>query len=144
MKDQVTFEHNFVEYIPKELEERKIYVSMEFATATHKCACGCGLKVVTPLSPTDWKLIFDGRSVSLEPSIGNWNFPCRSHYWIENNNIRWAARWNEKQINAGRSQDRLAKESYFGKTNTVNSSNKELDAPKKKKSLWKRFKQWWT
>jgi len=34
--------------------------------------------VVTPLSPTGWSLIFDGETVSLYPSIGNWNFPCRS------------------------------------------------------------------
>jgi hypothetical protein len=39
----------------------------------------------SPLSPTDWKLTFDGVSVSLHPSDGNWSFPCRSHYRIEYN-----------------------------------------------------------
>jgi hypothetical protein len=52
-----------------------------------KCACGCGKEVVTPLSATDWKLIFDGKTVSLDPSIGNWGFPCRSHYWVRNNRM---------------------------------------------------------
>ena len=70
------------------IEEGKIYVSIAYATAVHKCACGCGKEVVTPLSPTDWKLIFDGKTVSLDPSIGNWGFPCRSHYWVRNNRAR--------------------------------------------------------
>jgi Family of unknown function (DUF6527) len=33
------------------------------------CCCGCGEKVVTPLRPTDWKLIFDGKTISLDPSL---------------------------------------------------------------------------
>jgi hypothetical protein len=48
-----------------------------------KCCCGCGHEVVTPFSPTDWKLTFDCVSVSLYPSIGNWSPPCRAHYFIE-------------------------------------------------------------
>ena len=41
--------------------------------------------MVTPLKPTDWKLTFDGKTITLYPSIRNWNFACRSHYWIRNN-----------------------------------------------------------
>jgi len=44
--------HEFVEHLPHELEEGRIYVSILFATAAHKCCCGCGNEVVTPLSPT--------------------------------------------------------------------------------------------
>jgi hypothetical protein len=62
---------------------------MEHATAIHLCCCGCGLEVVTPFAPDSWKLIFDGRTVSITPSIGNWQFPCRSHYWISKNVIHW-------------------------------------------------------
>jgi len=47
-------------------------------------------KLSQPLGPTDWKLTFDGESVSLYPSVGNWNFPCQSHYWIQENKVRWA------------------------------------------------------
>jgi hypothetical protein len=78
-------EHRFVQHLPEVLEAGVVYVSVEFATAAHKCCCGCGEEVVTPLSPNDWKLTFDGDSISLSPSIGNWNFTCRSHYWIERN-----------------------------------------------------------
>src|ERR1700731_4258645 len=103
----------FVEYIPSDLDEGTLYVSMAFATGVHKYCCGCGNQVVTPLSPTDWRLEFDGESISLHPSIGNWSFECRSHYWIRRNSVQWAPRWSEKQIEAGRSRDRSTKERYF-------------------------------
>ncbi|MET8893193.1 DUF6527 family protein [Streptomyces albogriseolus] len=68
----------------------------------HLCCCGCGNKVVTPLSPTNWSLTFDGDSISLSPSIGNWSYPCRSHYWIRANTAQWAERWTPRQIEAAR------------------------------------------
>ena len=33
-----------------------------------------------------------GERALLYPSIGNWQFPCRSHYWIRRNRIIWAGR----------------------------------------------------
>ena len=38
-----------------------------------RCCCGCGEEVVTPFSPAQWQMSFDGEAVSLHPSIGNWN-----------------------------------------------------------------------
>lgn len=87
---------------------------MAFATAVHKCACGCGREVVTPLSPTDWKLTFDGESISLHPSLGNWGFPCRSHYWIRNDRVSWAAKWSDEEIESGRARDRTNKARFYG------------------------------
>ncbi|MFC4855982.1 DUF6527 family protein [Actinophytocola glycyrrhizae] len=29
----------------------------------------------------DQRRDFNGETVSLSPSIGNWSFPCRSHYY---------------------------------------------------------------
>lgn len=110
MKQEKMLTHEFVEYIPNDLKDGTIYVSMSFATATHKCCCGCGEKVVTPLSPTDWKLIFDGESISLDPSIGNWNSNCKSHYWIRRNQVLWAQQWPQEKIDAGRAYDRYVKE----------------------------------
>ena len=98
--------HRFVDHIPERLEPGELYISIPFATAVHLCACGCGHEVVTPLSPTDWKMTFDGESISLHPSIGNWSFPCQSHYWIRNNRVRRAPRWSAEQITAGRDRDR--------------------------------------
>jgi len=107
-RDSLAFE--FVENVPSDLEDGVLYVSTPYATAVHKCCCGCGKEVVTPLSPTDWRLTFDGESVSLSPSIGNWSFDCQSHYWIRRNQIRWARRWGKDEIDAGRARDRLATE----------------------------------
>ena len=88
MNPKRVLKHEFVEFVPERLVDDTLYVSISYATAAHRCCCGCGREVVTPLSPTDWQLTFDGETVSLYPSIGNWNFACRSHYWIENNGVR--------------------------------------------------------
>ena len=69
--------------------------------------------MVTPLSPTDWSLTYNGESISLSPSIGNWSFECRSHYWIEKGTCRWAGPWSKEQIEAGRTHDRRAKERQY-------------------------------
>src|ERR1700730_16640567 len=47
---------------------------MSSATVAHKSRCGCGKEVVKSLSPTDWKLIFEGKFISLDLSIGNCSF----------------------------------------------------------------------
>jgi hypothetical protein len=105
--------HQFVEFIPDQLEEGVVYVSIPFTTAVHKCCCGCGREVVTPLSPTDWELRFDGKTISLDPSIGSWALPCQSHYWVRRDKVVWARRWSQKEIEKRRARDRQAKQMYF-------------------------------
>ena len=81
----------FTDQIPPsaEMNDATLYVSVRHNIAIHKCACGCNREVVTPIAPDGWTLIYDGTNVSLTPSIGNWNFPCRSHYYITKNTIDW-------------------------------------------------------
>ena len=105
--------HEFVEYVPSTLAEGVLYVSVRFRTVVHLCACGCGVKIATPLSPANWQLCFDGESISLSPSIGAWGLPCRSHYWIESNTVRWASPWTEERIRRGRDRDDQARRRYF-------------------------------
>lgn len=105
--------HEFVEFIPDELADNTIYISISFRTVAHRCCCGCGNEVVTPLSPADWQLTFDGETVSLYPSIGNWSFPCQSHYWIIYNSIRWAEQWSKEQIATCRAKNAVAKTHIF-------------------------------
>jgi hypothetical protein len=147
MKPPKTLKHEFVEFIPDLVEEGTVYVSIEYATVVHKCCCGCGKEVVTPLSPTDWKLIFDGKTISLDPSIGNWGFDCQSHYWIRNNRVRWAARWSPEKIAAGRAQDRLAKDRYFGSIAVAaDSAVTSISGTVEKvveRGFWPKFKKWW-
>ena len=109
--------HQFVEFIPEQIEQGILYISIQYCTAIHKCVCGCGNEVVTPLSPTDWELTFDGKTVSLSPSIGNWNFECRSHYFITRSQIRQVRRWKDCEIEKGRESAIGAKKKYFRKSN---------------------------
>lgn len=119
-----TIRHEFVDFVPEVVEEGVLYVSIPYTTATHKCACGCGEIVVTPIKPTDWTLTWNGDTVSMSPSIGNWSFPCQSHYFIEENKIIWARKWSASEIRTGRAYDKIAKDRYYGKfgeqTNTKN------------------------
>lgn len=128
-----TIKHKFVEFIPDVIEDGVLYVSIEYCTTIHKCVCGCNNEVVTPLSPTDWRFTFDGKTVSLYPSIGNWNFDCRSHYWIEKSQIKHASCWSEKEIERGRNTDKDAKEAYY----TDNEKHVKTEEPVKI-GFWKR------
>lgn len=108
--------HEFVEFIPIERAEGVIYVSIKYATSVHNCLCGCGSKVVTPISPTGWKLIFDGETISLYPSIGNWNLDCQSHYWVKNDRVEWAPKWTKEQIESGMNiEEQRKRTDYKGK-----------------------------
>lgn len=144
MRSGIFLKHVFVDFIPDELEQGTLYVSIRFATASHLCCCGCGNKVVTPIRPTDWMLIFDGKSVSLDPSIGNWSFPCQSHYWITNNLVNWAPQWSQKYIERGRLHDQHAKHGYFRSLESPSEmSPQKLKAAKPKLTCWQALKKWW-
>jgi hypothetical protein len=106
--------HKFVNAVPEKLDDGWIYIALDYRTIVHRCCCGCGHEVVTPLSPTDWKLTFDGVAVSLHPSVGNWSLGCRSHYWIDRGAVKWAGQWSDAQVAAGRTHDRLLKAHYYG------------------------------
>lgn len=108
MTRRAAITHEFVDYIPEQLVEGVVYASIRYATTVHLCCCGCGNEVVTPLSPAKWSLTFDGQTISLTPSIGNWSFDCQSHYWIDHGQVVWAPRWSRERIAAGRVADEAA------------------------------------
>ena len=87
----LSIRHAFVDVVPDAglMEDDVLYVSMPYATAIHKCACGCGQQAVTPLSPEEWSLTYNGEAISLKPSIGNWGMACKSHYWIRDSRVIW-------------------------------------------------------
>jgi hypothetical protein len=149
MKQEKQLGHEFVEFIPDVVEEGKLYVSIEYATVVHKCCCGCGKEVVTPLSPADWRLIFDGKTISLDPSIGNWSFPCRSHYWIRNNRVRWAEQWSQSRIDANTAHDRRVKDKYFSGVEEpadlaipMKQPKARHPKPRQKSAWWKKLWPW--
>ncbi len=94
-----------VHYMPKELELGVLYVSEKFGAAAHLCACGCGSKIRTPLSPTEWSFVETEKGSTLRPSVGNWQQKCQSHYLITRGEIKWANKWTPEQIIAGRRDD---------------------------------------
>lgn len=102
-----------VHYIPKELKSGVLYVSEEFGTAAHLCACGCGSKVRTPLGPTEWTFEETESGPTLRPSIGNWQLPCQSHYWIIDGQVEWSFKWTPKQIAAGRHAEEESRHAYY-------------------------------
>lgn len=88
----------FVDAVPRELASGVLYVSIPFNTTIHLCACGCGRQVVAPLRPSRFRLTYDGERIWMRPSIGNWSFPCRSHYWIRGNRIEWSWTFTDDEI----------------------------------------------
>ena len=109
------FELRKVQYMPTELAPGILYVAEEFGAAAHLCACGCGAIVRTPLDPTEWSLTETEDGPSLDPSIGNWQEPCQSHYWIERGEVRWAPKWRPEQIAAGRRSEEWRRQAYYKK-----------------------------
>jgi len=103
----------FVDFIPSDLEPGTLYVSLTYRTTIHLCASGCGNKVVLPLSPAEWQFTFDGQSISMSPSVGNWEYPCKAHYWIRKGRVEWAGPWSHERIEAGRARDELELDAYF-------------------------------
>lgn len=103
----------YVDSFPKVLEEGHLYISRPFRTACHRCCCGCGTKIVTPLRPTEYRLTDVGGRVSLFPSIGNWNHACRSHYVIRNGQVVAAGDMSQEEIEEGRLRDAAEKRVYY-------------------------------
>lgn len=148
-----TLEHRFVRNVPRELDPGVLYISMDYATAVHSCCCGCGDRVVTPFTPTDWRMTFDGESVSLHPSVGNWNQKCRSHYVIQRSRVLGAGAWSTSEVEAERRRDKEAKAAYYNQLSDVQlnvvspeegyaSSQPAQTEARPSPSIWSRFKGW--
>jgi hypothetical protein len=136
MRTQIS--HEFVDTIPEHLEDDVVYVSIPFATAVHRCCCGCGHEVVTPLHPRRWSLIFDGETISLTPSIGNWSFPCRSHYWIRAGRIHTARSFTDAEVTDVRAeQDTLLQDHY-----TRNEIAAVTEAAAPDRGWWRKSARW--
>ena len=89
MVKQSKYVTQFVDKMPETLEDGVLYIAPHFECAVHKCMCGCGEKVCTPLNEGMWKWSYDGTNVSLNPSVGNFQQPCKSHYFLKNGVVQW-------------------------------------------------------
>lgn len=122
---RLTITPKFVDSIPEQLNEGILYICEKYYTAAHKCCCGCGEEVITPLTPADWSIRKEGNTVTLHPSIGNWSFPCRSHYWLKRNQVVWASGMTLQQINRVRERDLADKATYIAAVNRRKESQTE-------------------
>lgn len=150
MRDEA-LKHRFVESFPKTLDPGVLYVSLEYGSVAHSCCCGCGEEVVTPLTPTDWSITYDGETVTLDPSVGSWTLPCRSHYVIRRGRVIEAPSWSDAEIAAERRRDRQAKALYFNQP-PLGASVASIHDPQfvagnehapPQRRWWQRLSQWW-
>ena len=142
----------FVEFIPDNPQNGLLYISQKYGTATHRCCCGCSEEVVTPLGPTDWTLQVVHGAITLYPSIGNWSFPCRSHYWIRDGKVVWARSMTKQEIEYGRAQDQRKRDAYFAEANRQKDvcsaalPSQQPNGPEQQSDwidvAWKAFKKW--
>lgn len=132
--------HEFVETIPGSLEEGCLYISIRYRTASHLCACGCRTRVVTPIKPAKWNLTYNGETVSLSPSIGRWQLPCKSHYWIRNDQVEWSTGWTDEQIEGGRRRDKEDLRTYYAErvSRTVTPSHTTPENRSPLGRLWRK------
>ncbi|MBJ7410247.1 MAG: hypothetical protein JHD15_07760 [Phenylobacterium sp.] len=128
---RASYEHRFVRGFPDNLEDGILYVSMDFAQAAHRCLCGCGQEVYTRFTPRDWQMLFDGESVSVTPSIGNWSFACQSHYWLDHGRVRWASRMTAEEIEAVRGHDRRLQAQHYQQQAAAQSPSAQSPPPRK-------------
>ncbi|MHA6780709.1 DUF6527 family protein [Pseudonocardia saturnea] len=108
--------------IPEHPETGVLYVSVEYATTLHLCACGCGHEIVLAISPNDWRVCWDGQTVSVNPSVGNWSLPCQAHYVIRRNIVQWARPWSDGEIARGRAVDAARKRPGGGSVDSDRAS----------------------
>ena len=122
------FQHKFVDFIPDIVKEGILYISLDYGAVIHKCACGCGSEVNTPLTSTGWKMIYNGEAISLKPSVGNWSFDCKSHYWITNNEVEWSLKWSDETIHEVRAVEYSEREEYYRNKDSQNSEDRLSDS----------------
>ena len=102
-----------VEFMPAQLQAGVLYASEKYRTAAHLCACGCGEKVRTQLGPLGWRLTKGRSGPTLYPSIGNWQKPCRSHYYIRNGRVLWQVDWTDEEVLEGRRAEEFRRDAHF-------------------------------
>lgn len=91
-------------------------------------------------------MTFDGESVTLNPSVGNWNQDCRSHYVIEKNHVIESGQWSDARVEAERRRDKRAKADYYGRapepTRLDVAPTLPTDDTAQTSGLWTRFWAW--
>ena len=104
-----------VDLMPAQLDSGVLYYSEKYKIAIHLCACGCGTKIKTPIHPAAWSVVETSDGPTLNPSVGNWQEECKSHYVIERGEAIPYRRWSHEEITEGRRAEQERREQYFAK-----------------------------
>ncbi|RYD50558.1 MAG: hypothetical protein EOP52_13885 [Sphingobacteriales bacterium] len=76
----------------------------------------------TPLNPKGWNINFDGETVTLSPSVGNWNIPCRSHYIIDRSRVIECGEWSPAQAQHEQIRTQKALAQHFDQQQEVSAT----------------------
>lgn len=58
-----------------------------------------------PLNDIEWELTGTEDRPSLDPSVGNWNLDCKSHYVVRQGRVQWRRRFSQSEIEVVRDRD---------------------------------------
>ena len=86
-------------------------------------------------------MTFDGETISLRPSIGNWTLKCRSHYVIDHGKVIETGPWSDEQVEAERRRDHAAKARFYGQSPQVGHPL-QPSPPKATPGIWRRVWHW--
>jgi len=128
------FKPQFVELMPPTLNHGILYVSTTYSLMVHLCACGCGEKVTLPMHPKQWRFTYDGKEISIYPSIGNIGTPCNSHYWIKRGQVDWSIAISPEHAEQKRTRDQQDVVNHV-KTSVPNLKTQHFS----KDSLWSKI-----
>lgn len=131
-----------VELAPRVLQPGRLYISPKYRAAVHLCCCGCGEKVVTPLSPAEWRIELAQGRATLYPSIGNGSITCRSHYWIRDNRVIWAAQLPKSRVKEifqrdQRDLDSMCRDAKVPRKPEQNAPNPSLSRHERARPNWR-------
>lgn len=122
------YRYRLVNRIPKQMEESIVYHTEEFELAGLLCACGCEHRI-TLIVPESHRVWDEGGYATIQPSVGVFDAPCKSHYVIRAGNVQWLPAFSgaqastimQRQIARHASQE-ITNTSWFRRT-TVAFSN---------------------
>jgi Family of unknown function (DUF6527) len=84
----MTYLYQSVDRIPDILRDGVVYHTEEFELAGLLYACGCGHRVIL-LVPDSHQVWDQNGLATVRPSIGVFDAPCKSHYFITAGVVEW-------------------------------------------------------
>ena len=90
------FRYKLVDRIPTQMEEGVVYHTEEFELAGLLCACGCGHRI-TLIVPDSHRVWDEGGYATIQPSVGVFDAPCKSHVIIRAGKVQWLPAFSGSQ-----------------------------------------------